>query len=224
MASGENAMPYPPHHREQTRLRIVRSARKLFNRLGFDGVSIDDIMADAGLTRGGFYSYFPAKAELYAEAVALALAEPPSDRWRGVSVDFGAADASRQVVRGYLSREHFLDIDGSCPLVALPSDVFRGNATVKRAYQAVLNAMVELFEEGLARAGARDRARALAIAAMCVGGLVLARSVEDGGLADELRHAAEGTALRLGGWSSGGAEPTRRADGRSMPRRAGRRR
>jgi TetR/AcrR family transcriptional regulator, transcriptional repressor for nem operon len=212
-------MPYPPHHREETRLRIVRSARKLFNHHGFDGVSIDDVMADAGLTRGGFYSYFRTKAELYAEAVALALAEPPSDRWRGISVDFGAVDASRQVVRGYLSREHFVDIDGSCPLVALPSDVSRGDATVKRAYQAVLEAMVGLFEEGLAREGARDRARALAIAAMCVGGLVLARSVEDRRLADELRHAAEGTALGLGGWSSAGGEPGRRMGGKGGTRR-----
>ena len=49
-------MPYPAGHREQVRQRIVESARRLFNRHGFDGVSVDSIMAQAGLTRGGFYS------------------------------------------------------------------------------------------------------------------------------------------------------------------------
>jgi AcrR family transcriptional regulator len=62
-------MPYPPGHHEETRAKIIRSARKLFNRLGFDRVSIDAIMADAGLTRGAFYSYFNTKSDLYAEVL-----------------------------------------------------------------------------------------------------------------------------------------------------------
>ncbi|MGH6894531.1 MAG: TetR/AcrR family transcriptional regulator, partial [Dongiaceae bacterium] len=64
-------MPYPAGHREQVRERIVRSARELFNRRGFEGTSVDAIMASAGLTRGGFYSYFRTKEELYAEAIRL---------------------------------------------------------------------------------------------------------------------------------------------------------
>ena len=51
-------MPYTPEHKEKTRQRIVASARRLFNRHGFTGVSIDEIMADAGLTRGGFDNHF----------------------------------------------------------------------------------------------------------------------------------------------------------------------
>jgi len=62
-------MPYPGGHRERVRNRIVESARRLFNRHGFDGVSVGRIMADAGLTRGGFYSYFKSKSELYAEVL-----------------------------------------------------------------------------------------------------------------------------------------------------------
>ena len=41
-------MPYPVEHRHLTKERILRSARRLFNRHGFDAVSIDDVMADAG--------------------------------------------------------------------------------------------------------------------------------------------------------------------------------
>ena len=67
-------MPYTQEHKSRTRARIVESARLLFNRHGFSGVSIDDIMAEAGLTRGGFYNHFSAKDELYAEVVAGVLA------------------------------------------------------------------------------------------------------------------------------------------------------
>jgi AcrR family transcriptional regulator len=62
-------MPYAPEHKQETRKRIVNSARRLFNRKGFAAVTIDDIMADAGLTRGGFYKHFNTKEELYADAV-----------------------------------------------------------------------------------------------------------------------------------------------------------
>jgi AcrR family transcriptional regulator len=66
-------MPYTPEHKARTRERIVESAQRLFNRHGFNGVSIDEIMADAGLTRGGFYNHFGTKDELYAEVVTYAL-------------------------------------------------------------------------------------------------------------------------------------------------------
>ena len=63
-------MPSQPHHREQVRQKIIQSALHLFNRHGFTAASIDDIMAGAGMTRGGFYSYFQSKSELYAAALS----------------------------------------------------------------------------------------------------------------------------------------------------------
>jgi len=58
-------MPYAPEHKEQTRARIVECARRMFNRHGFDAVSIDQIMASAGLTHGGFYHHFANQEALY---------------------------------------------------------------------------------------------------------------------------------------------------------------
>jgi len=195
-------MPYPPEHGERTRNRIVRSAMILFNRHGFENVSIDDVMASAGLTRGGFYRHFKAKSDLYAEAVALSLSETPWSRWDGVNVDFSAEDAAAQVVRAYLSEQHFDDIDSSCPMVALPSDVARADATVKAAFANVFRAMVGLFEESIRRKGRGDRERALAVAGICVGGMVVARAVDDAELGNALRSATMKIALELGGWSN----------------------
>jgi hypothetical protein len=53
----------------------------------------------------------------------------------------------------------------------------------------------------LGREPKETRNKALAISALCVGGMVLARSIEDRVLAHELREAAMAAALALGQWS-----------------------
>ena len=194
-------MTYPAEHRRLTKQKIVRSARRIFNRHGFDAVSIDDVMADAGLTRGSFYIYFESKGDLYAEAVRQILNEKQLLTSDGVSVHPRAVENAAQFVRDYLSLEHFEDIDGSCPLVAFPSEFLRKEPRVRQAFETVLRTMIDVFEQALRRDGQAARSRARAIATLCVGGMVLARSIEDRMLADELREAAMGVALSLGRWS-----------------------
>ena len=193
-------MSYPAEHRRLTKQKIVRSARRLFNRRGFDTVSIDDVMADAGLTRGSFYSYFESKGDLYAEAVTQILNEKQLLSSDGVSIDPRAFDSAAQFVRDYLSREHFEDIDGTCPLIAFPTDFLREEHRVRQAFETVLRVMIDIFEQAMQRNGQAARSRARAIATLCVGGMVLARSIEDRVLADEIREAAMGIALSLGQW------------------------
>lgn len=194
-------MPYPAGHREEVRKRIIRSARKLFNRCGFENVSVNQIMADAGLTRGGFYSYFKSKGDLYAEALACFFTEPGwKNCWEGVHVDLAAADVGPQIVRAYLSRQHFEDVENSCPMVTLPGDVARSSESAKRAFETIFKAMVSVLERGLQNGSHPRESAARAIAALCVGGMVIARALDDRALADDLREASLAVALRLGGW------------------------
>jgi AcrR family transcriptional regulator len=157
-------------------------------------------MADAGLTRGSFYSYFESKGDLYAEAVTQILNEKQLLSSDGVSIDPRAVDSAAQFVRDYLSREHFEDIDGTCPLIAFPTDFLREEHRVRQAFETVLRVMIDVFEQALRRNGQAARSRARAIATLCVGGMVLARSIEDRVLADEIREAAMDIALSLGRW------------------------
>jgi AcrR family transcriptional regulator len=191
-------MPYSNEHREKIREKVVQSARLLFNRHGFNGVSIDQIMADAGLTRGGFYSYFKSKTELYAEAVTRVVCDRANQSREGHNIE--TPEAAAQVVRDYLSRENFEDIDGSCPMIALPSDISHMDPRIREAFETALKLMIEVFEGGLGRERQGARKKALAISALCVGGMVLARSIEDRALANELREGAMAAALALGQW------------------------
>jgi AcrR family transcriptional regulator len=196
-------MPYPVGHRIAVKRRIVDSARRLFNRYGFDNVSVSQIMEGAGLTHGGFYSYFKSKNDLYAEVLGCFFTDPNwKNYWKGVRVDLSSTDVGRQVVRAYLSRQHFENVENSCPMVALPSYVARSGKNVKLAFETVFKAMVNVLERSLAGKERPSQAKAQAIAALCVGGMVVARSVVNRALADELRDACMGVALSLGGWDN----------------------
>ena len=195
-------MPYLPAHKLKTRARIVQAARKLFNLRGFAEVSIDEIMGEAGLTRGGFYKHFARKEDLYAEAVLEFICQDMPEAWQRKYVDpLQAGPAlARMILDAYLSPEHLEDRAASCPMIALPSDVQRGAPAVKDAFRQVLEMMTGAFAASLEPAARPARQRALALVAMSVGAMVLARGLDDPALAAELRQAARNEAYARPGW------------------------
>ncbi|HVY20540.1 MAG TPA: TetR/AcrR family transcriptional regulator [Bauldia sp.] len=195
-------MPYTAEHKQQTRTRIIESARRLFNRNGFEAVSIGEIMSDAGLTHGGFYKHFAAKEDLYQAAVLQFICGDGPEQWQAKHIDPNAKGEAlaRMIVDAYLSRDHYDDLDGSCPLIAFPSDVARGNGTVKDAFRQVMEMMVGAFEANLPKGKRPARERALALVSMVVGGMVLARSVGDEDLADEIRATTRRQVYDAAGW------------------------
>jgi TetR/AcrR family transcriptional repressor of nem operon len=198
-------MSYPAGHRFTVRKKIIDSARRLFNRHGFENVSLSEIMAGAGLTHGGFYSYFRSKSDLYAEVLGCFFTDPEwKNCWEGVHVDLSSSDVGPQIVRAYLSRQHFEDVENSCPMVALPTDVARSGASARRAFETVFKAMVSVLQRSLIadhEAHRNRRVLAQSIAALSIGGMIVARTIEDRALADELRAACAAVALDIGGWS-----------------------
>jgi TetR/AcrR family transcriptional regulator, transcriptional repressor for nem operon len=192
-------LPYRPEHKSETRARIVESARVLFNRHGYDNVTIDMVMEAASLTRGGFYHHFRTKQELFAAAVSSFLMGRGA-RWRaeaGVDTADPALEDAAAMLRTYLSPEHLGDLEGQCPMIALPSDVGRAEPEVRTAYGYLLEAMVGLYERAIPRGAEDARTTALALAALSVGGMVLARTIPDAALGEEVRDAALAKALEM---------------------------
>jgi len=193
-------MPYSPRQKRDTREKILESARRLFNRKGYSGVSIEEIMNDVGLTHGGFYRHFTGKDELYAAAVRQFLCTKTPAAWQKRRQPSSVTKSHAQrIVDAYFSREHFDDCDGCCPLLGTASDIQHSGEAVKAAYQEVVEQMVKVFENHLDESRRRDRA--LALVALCVGGMVLARNVGDSGLANDCRRTAHAEVLRIAGWS-----------------------
>ncbi|MEW6436868.1 MAG: TetR/AcrR family transcriptional regulator [Pseudomonadota bacterium] len=196
-------MPHVPQQKQETRQQILRSARRLFNRKGFAEVTIDEIMNGAGLTRGGFYRHFKTKDEIYSEALLQFTCKDPPEKWQRKYIDpcVEGVPFARMIVEAYLSREHLLDHDGSCPTASLASDVSRSSLRVKQAFRKVLEMMLTVFAGNLRGEDARERA--LTLAALCVGAMVVGRAVDDPGLANAVRSAARKHILATSGWGEG---------------------
>src|SRR5262245_23474179 len=95
-----------------TRERIIECAGRLFRRYGYNGVGIDDIMAAADLTRGGFYAHFGSKADLFAAAVSgeLELSKRLREERDGELV----SSAARALIEFYLDRRDRTHISEIC--------------------------------------------------------------------------------------------------------------
>ncbi len=177
-------MPYPSSHKPKTRERILQSAARLFSWQGFDKVSIDEVMADAGLTRGAFYSHFSDKSALYAEAIAYAAKQSQLAKYvPELPVDEGL----RALVDVYLSHEHVGGQSFPCPLAFLVTDVSQRDPQVRntytRVYQGMVNRIGKLLEEQ------PEREKRLAATAMMIGGVAIARALDDAQTRGELLTA-----------------------------------
>ena len=61
---------------EQTRQQIIDTAARLFASRGFDGTSMSDLAAAAGLTKGAFYHHFESK-----DALFFAVVQSVQEKW-----------------------------------------------------------------------------------------------------------------------------------------------
>ncbi|MDT3723063.1 TetR family transcriptional regulator [Pseudomonas oryzihabitans] len=176
-------MAWPLDQREQTRQRILDSAARLFALKGFDAVGLDELMADAGLTRGAFYHHFRTKTEVYDQAIAHAA------RIGGVRLDSLGDEGLGQLVKHYLSREHAAGETLRCPLAFLAADVTHREAAIRSSYTRFFERFVQRLARDLPGPPAQRRSRALQLATTLIGGVALARALDDERLADELLAA-----------------------------------
>ncbi|MGH0031221.1 MAG: TetR family transcriptional regulator [Myxococcota bacterium] len=180
-------MGYTKEHTRATRERILDSAARLFRRDGYDAARIDEIMAGAGLTRGGFYAHFRSKADLFAAYV-------------GRELDFGrqlARVGADQALDFYLSPGNRRRVARGCTVVSNAADVARSTPQARRAFTRAFAGMRDAFREAADGAGAdAPEDAALAAVATCVGGVVLGRALADEALVERLLAACRRSAAR----------------------------
>lgn len=181
----------------RNRERVVEVAGQLFRAHGFDGVGIDAVMAEAGLTHGGFYKSFSSKDDLIAEACAAAGARSLA-RWVGG----GASPALPlgDLVSRYLSRAHRDERKDGCVFAALANDAGRREGPVRAAFATGLKTFVA-HVAGLmpGRSEARRRQAGLAAVATMIGALAMARASDDEAFAEEILAAAGAAILGADG-------------------------
>jgi TetR/AcrR family transcriptional repressor of nem operon len=173
----------------ENRKRILDAAAKLFRERGFETVTVAEVMSAAGLTHGGFYGHFDSKEALIEAAMAQLTARPgdeqPAQRSRLTLENPGRyADA-------YLSRQHRDNVGTGCPFAALGTEASRASKEVRHTLTQSLRSQIDTLTASLPGATPQDRRRAaIAYLATTIGGMVLARLVDDGSFSDEILAAA----------------------------------
>ncbi|SCU78896.1 Transcriptional regulator TetR/AcrR family [Cupriavidus necator] len=188
--------------REQTdknREAIEQASSRLFRERGLNGVSVAELMADAGLTHGGFYGHFASKDALAAQACKRAFEESTA-RWER---RLARADGDRKamltnLVEPYLTAAHCANPGVGCAAAALAVDVAREPAgkPVRQAYVEGLRVQVDDMAQTVESDDPQVRHdEALVRMALLVGALTLARATDGDPLSDEMLSAVRSRLL-----------------------------
>lgn len=191
-------MRYPKEQKAETRSRILNAAARLFRESGYDGVGVDAIMNEAGLTAGGFYSHFPSKEALFSEAMASALSPAGTLRTKNASraAATGETEPLVTLIKGYLSRDHRDAVADGCPLPTLSADVARKSDATRERFEDQFLTFVEQIETLLPYGSETATDKALSLVAQCVGGLLLSRAVKDRKLSDRILKSCRDAAIK----------------------------
>lgn len=193
-------MRYAPSHKAETRHRILSAAEIAFGIHGYDGVGVDGLAAQAGITSGAFYGHFRSKAEVFRAAAVAGLQrlrqgierfhEQPGRPW------------VRPFMQHYLAPPFRQGLEGGCALPSLSAEVARSDSGTRACYEAELLRLVDTLAANMPDAAAPARRRAWAMMALLAGGATLARTVEDAGVAAEIAAAVTDTVAAVTGEES----------------------
>lgn len=100
---------------ERTRQRIVEEAAKVFNRKGYDGTSIYDIMEAADIKKGGLYGHFSGKDEIALAAFKHAFKKESQRIQDAVAAEDAAPEKLVAIANSFTP---YTDVDrGGCPVL-----------------------------------------------------------------------------------------------------------
>jgi TetR/AcrR family transcriptional regulator, transcriptional repressor for nem operon len=196
---------YEKGHKADTHMRVVEIASRRFRSDGIDGVGVASLMADAGLTHGGFYAHFASKEALVKEALIAALASSPAlaqDEAEAAALDL------RAYIEFYFSPAHRDKAATGCALAALAPEIARRPRATRNAFGKAAGRLAERIAGALPEVGSPEErlANAYGLFALMMGSLQLARLVPDKNLSDRLLAVGRANALRLAGLDGAAAK------------------
>lgn len=179
-------MRYDTEHKQRTRTKVLEAAAQAIRADGPERVGVAAVMAEAGLTHGGFYAHFKSKDELVAAAID-SMFEESRARLARETEGRGAKEGLAAYVDFYLSAGHRDARGRGCPIAALASDAPRLSDNVRTAFAAGVARLTTGLTEKLAEAGAAEpQAAARSMVAELVGALTLARVETDPVVSDAI--------------------------------------
>jgi TetR/AcrR family transcriptional repressor of nem operon len=183
-------VPWPKNHKAQVRKKIVTSAATALRAGGISGMSVDDVMTQAGLTHGAFYAHFESKDDLLRAALEYA-ADETLERFSKKLAPVPEDSRLAAAVGAYLSRQHVDHPETGCPVAALAPEVTRAGGKTRRALVQGIRKRIEWTRTLLPRRlqGAGEDEILVGTLSCMLGAVVLARCLGGEGSDAVLEHA-----------------------------------
>jgi TetR/AcrR family transcriptional repressor of nem operon len=166
---------------EQTRRRIVQAAAPIFNKRGYEGSSLNDLMEATGLKKGGIYRHFSSKEELASAAFDYTWEAAWNARLLHVDEKATGIEKLKQLISNFI--EHRSPVAGGCPVLNTAIDADDGNVVLRahvakalRSWLSRLQTIVEQAKERReTRAGIDPKTVSTLIVASLEGALMISR-------------------------------------------------
>ena len=135
--------------KENTRVRIINSAKKLFAEQGYQKTTIVDISKQAGLSEAALYEYFQGKEDLLLTIPDLWVSELLEDLDEQLFGVRGAENKLRKYLWWYLRRIEQSPLDAKIVYLFLKTNANFLNTEVYANVKKLYSYLVDIFEEGL---------------------------------------------------------------------------
>jgi TetR/AcrR family transcriptional repressor of nem operon len=188
-------MRYDAEHKQKIRKKVLRAAARAIRAEGPHRIGVAQVMADAGLTHGGFYAHFASKEDLIAASIEEMFRQG-SGRFEAETAGVSATEGLAQYIDFYLSAAHRDSRGLGCPLPYLAADAPRLTGKSREAFAVGVARLTERLAGKLGELGrAGAEAEAASMLAELVGALSLARAEPDSNRSDAILDVSR-TALK----------------------------
>ena len=172
---------------EKTRRRIVERSARVFNTRGYSGSSMNDLIRETGLEKGGIYNHFASKEEIALETFDYAASLMRTRFESALAGREGALDRLFAIIDVLGGLVEDPPVPGGCPVLntAVESDDTHP-ALKERAQEAMtgwLRIIGSIVKEGIwdgeLRADADPRETASVVIATLEGAIMMSRLCDD---------------------------------------------
>jgi TetR/AcrR family transcriptional repressor of nem operon len=179
-------MRYDAEHKQKTRSKVLEVAAKAIRQDGPDRIGVAGVMAEAGLTHGGFYAHFKSKDELVTAAIEQMFEESRA-RLKHEMEGHAPAQGLANYIDFYLSKKHRDARASGCPMAALASDLPRLPEQTRELFADGARRLTDAMAERFTALGYSDpQTLARSTVSELVGALSLARVETDAKRSDAI--------------------------------------
>lgn len=202
MPSSKNFPPSAPKERARrtrapasTREKLVTAAFTEIHRHGFQGASLDTILASAGVTKGALYHHFDDKAALGHAVIDEVIGTLTLERWTGPLTQsagdpISALQAILATVATEFGEQRFIGmVELGCPLNNIAQEMSPLNESFRERVVAIFDRWIDAFAKALER-GRKDGSVRREVSARKVAAFIVASVEGSFGLAKGAKSAA----------------------------------